>query len=67
MEVKIDLENYAKKLATTVINTSIMQDRVYESIVDPADQAKVFFLVAEKLIETGNELLSLQLQKKWTN
>lgn len=67
MEVKIDLEIYAKKLATTVINTSIMQDRVYESMVDSADQAKVFFLVAEKLMETGNELLALKVEKKWTN
>ena len=59
METKIDLVKYAKKLASIVINESIMEDKIFDIIISDEDKAQIFFLVSEKLRETGEEYLSL--------
>ena len=67
MEVKINLEKYAKKLAGIVIDKMIMMDQIFDVIVSDEDKAKVFFLISEKLRETGEEYLSLIKKRSWKN
>lgn len=67
MEVKINLEKYAKKLAGIVIDKTIMMDQIFDVIVSDEDKAKVFFLISEKLRETGEEYLSLIKKRLWKN
>ena len=64
METKIDLVKYAKKLASIVINESIMEDKIFDIIISDEDKAQIFFLVSEKLRETGEEYLSLLKKRK---
>ena len=63
MEVKINLEKYAKKLAGIIIDKTVMMDQIFDVIISDEDKAKVFFLISEKLRETGEEYLSL-IQKR---
>lgn len=67
METKIDLVKYAKKLASIVINESIMEDKIFDIIISDEDKAKIFFLISDKLRETGEEYLSLIKKRKWKN
>lgn len=67
METKIDLVKYAKKLASIVINESIMEDKIFDIIISDEDKAQIFFLVSEKLRETGEEYLSLIKKREWKN
>lgn len=67
MEAKIDLEKYGKSLSTYVITKVIMEDKVFESLIDTPDQAKIFFIIAENLMKTGNEYLELINKKLWKN
>ena len=67
METKIDLVKYAKKLASIVINESIMEDKIFDIIISDEDKAQIFFLVSEKLRETGEEYLSLIKKKQCKN
>ena len=59
MDVKIDLEKYAKKLAGIIIDKTIMMDQIFDVIISDEDKSKVFFLISEKLKETAEEYLSL--------
>ena len=59
MDIKIDLEKYAKKLAGIIIDKTVMMDQIFDVIISDEDKAKVFFLISEKLRETGEEYLSL--------
>ena len=67
METKIDLVKYAKKLASIVINESIMEDKIFDIIISDEDKAKIFFLISDKLRETGEEYLSLIKKREWKN
>ena len=67
MDVKIDLEKYAKKLVGIIIDKTIMMDQIFDVIVSNEDKAKVFFLISEKLRETGEEYLSLLKKREWKN
>lgn len=64
MDAKIDLVKYAKKLAKIVINESIMEDKIFDIIISDEDKAKIFFLISDKLRETGEEYLYLIKKKK---
>ena len=66
-EAKIDLVKYAKKLASIVINESIMEDKIFYIIVSDEDKAKIFFLISDKLRETGEEYLSLIKKRECKN
>ena len=59
MEVKINLEKYAKKLSGIIIDKTVMMDQIFDVIISDEDKAKVFFLISEKLRETGEEYLFL--------
>ena len=59
MEVKINLEKYAKKLSGIIIDKTVLMDQIFEVIISDEDKAKVFFLISEKLRETGEEYLFL--------
>ena len=59
MDVKIDLKKYAKKLGGIIIDKTVMMDQIFDVIISDEDRAKVFFLISEKLRETGEEYLSL--------
>ena len=67
METKIDLVKYAKKLAKIVIDKSIMEDKIFDIIIEDSDKAQIFFLVSEKLRETGEEYLSLIKKRECKN
>ena len=67
MDAKIDLVKYAKKLAKIVIDESIMWDKIFDLIISDEDKSKIFFLISEKLRETGEEYLSLIKKRKWKN
>ena len=67
MDVKIDLEKYAKKLAGIIIDKTVMMDQIFDVIISDEDKAKVFFLISEKLRETGEEYLSLIKERSWKN
>jgi len=67
MDVKIDLEKYAKKLAGIIIDKTVMMDQIFDVIISDEDKAKVFFLISEKLRETAEEYLSLIKKRKWKN
>lgn len=67
MDVKIDLEKYAKKLAGIIIDKTVMMDQIFDVIISDEDKAKVFFLISERLRETGEEYLSLIKKRKWKN
>ena len=67
MDVKIDLEKYAKKLAGIIIDKTVMMDQIFDVIISDEDKAKVFFLISEKLRETAEEYLSLLKKRKWKN
>lgn len=64
MDVKIDLEKYAKKLAGIIIDKTVMMDQIFDVIISDEDKAKVFFLISEKLRETAEEYLSLIKKRK---
>ena len=63
----LHLVKYAKKLASIVINESIMEDKIFDIIISDEDKAQIFFLVSEKLRETGEEYLSLLKKREWKN
>nr|DAE96096.1 MAG TPA: hypothetical protein [Caudoviricetes sp.] len=67
MEVKINLEKYAKKLAGIIIDKTIMMDQIFDVIISDEDKSKVFFLISEKLRETAEEYLSLIKKRKCKN
>ena len=67
MDVKIDLVKYAKKLAKIVIDKSIMEDKIFDIIIEDSDKAQIFFLISEKLRETGEEYLSLIKKREWNH
>lgn len=67
MDVKIDLEKYAKKLAGIIIDKTIMMDQIFDVIISDEDKSKVFFLISEKLKETAEEYLSLIKKREWKN
>ena len=67
MDVKIDLEKYAKKLAGIIIDKTVMMDQIFDVIISDEDKAKVFFLISEKLREPAEEYLSLIKKRKWKN
>lgn len=67
MDVKIDLKKYAKKLGGIIIDKTVMMDQIFDVIVSDEDRAKVFFLISEKLRETGEEYLSLLKKREWKN
>lgn len=67
MDVKIDLEKYAKKLAEIIIDKTVMMDQIFDVIISDEDKAKVFFLISEKLRETAEEYLSLIKKRKCKN
>lgn len=67
MDVKINLEKYAKKLAGIIIDKTVMMDQIFDVIISDEDKAKVFFLISEKLRETAEEYLSLIKKRKWKN
>ena len=67
MDVKIDLEKYAKKLAGIIIDKTVMMDQIFDVIISDEDKAKVFFLISEKLRETAEEYLSLIKKRKCKN
>ena len=67
MDVKIDLEKYAKKLAGIIIDKTVMMDQIFDVIISDEDKAKVFFIISEKLRETAEEYLSLIKKRKWKN
>ena len=64
MDVKIDLEKYAKKLAGIIIDKTVMMDQIFDVIISDEDKAKVFFLISEKLRETAEEYLSFLKKRK---
>lgn len=67
MDVKIDLEKYAKKLAGIIIDKTVMMDQIFDVIISDEDKAKVFFLISEKLRETAEEYLSLIKKRQCKN
>ena len=67
MDVKINLEKYAKKLAGIIIDKTVMMDQIFDVIISNEDKAKVFFLISEKLRETAEEYLSLIKKREWKN
>lgn len=67
MDVKIDLEKYAKKMAGIIIDKTVMMDQIFDVIISDEDKAKVFFLISDKLRETGEEYLSLIKKRKCKN
>ena len=67
MDVKIDLEKYAKKLAGIIIDKTVMMDQIFDAIISDEDKSKVFFLISEKLRETAEEYLSLIKKRSWKN
>lgn len=67
MEVKINLGKYAKKLTGIIIDKTVMMDQIFDVIISDEDKAKVFFLISEKLRETGEEYLSLIKKRSWKN
>nr|DAR87421.1 MAG TPA: hypothetical protein [Caudoviricetes sp.] len=67
MEVKINLEKYAKKLAGIIIDKTVMMDQIFDAIISDEDKAKVFFLISEKLRETAEEYLSLIKKRQCKN
>lgn len=67
MDVKIDLKKYAKKLGGIIIDKTVMMDQIFDVIISDEDRAKVFFLISEKLRETGEEYLSLIKKRSWKN
>lgn len=67
MDVKIDLEKYAKKLAGITIDKTVMMDQIFDVIISDEDKAKVFFLISEKLRETAEEYLSLIKKRECKN
>lgn len=67
MDVKIDLEKYAKKLAGIIIDKTVMMDQIFDVIISDEDKAKVFFLISDKLRETAEEYLSLIKKREWKN
>ena len=64
MDVKIDLEKYAKKMAGSISDKTVMMDQIFDVIISDEDKAKVFFLISEKLRETAEEYLSLIKKRK---
>lgn len=67
MDVKIDLEKYAKKMAGIIIDKTVMMDQIFDVIISDEDKAKVFFLISEKLRETAEEYLSLIKKRECKN
>lgn len=67
MDVKIDLEKYAKKMAGIIIDKTVMMDQIFDVIISDEDKAKVFFLISDKLRETGEEYLSLIKKRECKN
>lgn len=67
MDIKIDLEKYAKKLAGIIIDKTVMMDQIFDVIISDEDKAKVFFLISEKLRETAEEYLSLIKKRQCKN
>ena len=65
--VEIDLKKYAKKLGGIIIDKTVMMDQIFDVIISDEDRAKVFFLISEKLRETGEEYLSLIKKRSWKN
>ena len=67
MDIKIDLEKYAKKLAGIIIDKTVMMDQIFDVIISDEDKAKLFFLISEKLRETAEEYLSLIKKRQCKN